>query len=1027
MRIIGKRSFLLLPLLLLPVLAAAQGKTITIGGKVLDQQGLPIPGVGVLEKGTAHGTVTDEDGAFQLTVAEGAGITFSALGYTPQERPAGGLQDATVILTEEFQSLEGTVVVGYGVQKKANLTGAVSAVDMEEMVSGRPVTNLSAGLSGLSAGLYVNQNSGRPSADGATLLIRGRGTLNSAGPLVIIDGIEGDLASVNPQDVQSISILKDASSSAIYGSRAAGGVVLVTTKAGKEGKFSVSYDGYLSVARPSHMLETVSNYADYMTYYNEALHNTDPSAKPQYSDEMIALWRNNEGNPLYPNTDWTKEVFQTGLSHNHNLSFSGGTSRISVYGSLNYLHNPGIIENSAYTRFNGRLNARAQVTKFLTMGINVSGKVGKADIGGSSSQMKTLFSNVGMPGMIYRYKDGRYGGIENPEENAQCMSPLYLFNQLQGATDDNTLQTRFYATATLMEGLTLEGSVNYTQSGTRQNYHPEYQDLWSFRMNTIVYARDGKDYVYNSSSAGSRLLMDAIARYNHTFARRLSLGAMLGVSQEKATSESFSAKRYDLIDPSLSVLDAATGSSESSGDKSEWVMRSYFGRINLGWDDKYLFEANLRADGSSRFRKGAKRWGFFPSFSAGWRMEKEGFLKDVSWISQLKLRASWGSLGNNAVDNYASQAVFDKDNYVLGGAVSPGLAILSISNADITWETTYVADVGLDFAFFNSRLTGSFDWYDKDTQNILIDLPAPLLVGNANIPKTNAARVNNRGFDLDLRWRDRIGQVNWYIGGNLAYVRNKVVTYKGDEATISGVNMIKEGYPINVQYVLAVDRILQTEDDMLLVKEMQKNAPIDPVSGQKRNPFSAYGTPQLGDFLYKDLNNDGLIDENDRYAVGSGAVAPWIYGLQAGLDWKGIDFSLMIQGNAGYKVLWMDSFNMGYLNYGSVINTRLATGAWRPGATDATAPRLLTRTNTINNQPSDYWLEDKSYCRLKNIQLGYTLPETLTERVKISRLRFYVSGENLLTFTAYRGIDPEVSGTTYPTLRQITAGINLTF
>lgn len=1026
MRIIRK-WVLLLPFLLLSVLAAAQGRTVAVSGKVLDKQGLPIPGAGVLEKGTSLGTVTGEDGAFQLTVSEGAEIAFSALGYEPQERPASSLQNATVILAEEYQSLEGTVVVGYGVQKKANLTGAVSAVDMEEMLSGRPVTNISTGLSGLSAGLYVNQNSGRPSADGATLLIRGRGTLNSAAPLVIIDGIEGDLNAVNPQDVQSISVLKDASSSAIYGSRAAGGVVLVTTKSGKEGKFTVSYDGYLSVARPSHLLETVSNYADYMTYYNEALHNTDPSAKPQYSDEMISLWRKNEGNPLYPNTDWTREVFRTGLSHNHNLSFSAGTGRISVYGSLGYLYNPGIVENASYTRYNARLNARAQVTDFLTLGIHVSGKIGKADIGGISSQMKTLFSGVGMPGMIYRYSDGRYGGIENPEENAQCMSPLYVFNSLKGATHDNTLQTRFYATASLAKGLTLEGSINYTQSGTRQNYHPEYQDLWSFRMNTIVYARNGKDYAYSSMSAGSRILTDAILRYNHTFARRLTLGAMLGASQEKAFSESFNAKRYDLIDSSLSVLDAATGSSESSGSKSDWAMHSYFGRINLDWDEKYLFEANLRADGSSRFRKGANRWGFFPSFSAGWRMEKEPFLKGVNWISQLKLRASWGALGNNAVDNYASQAVFDKDNYVLGNTVATGMAILSISNADITWETTYVADVGLDFAFFNSRLTGSFDWYDKDTQNILIDLPAPQLVGNASIPKTNAARVNNRGFDLDIRWRDRIGQVNWFVGGNLAYVRNEVVKYKGEEATISGVNMIKEGYPINVQYVLAVDRILQTDDDMLLIKEMQKNAPVDPASGQKRNPFSAYGTPQLGDFLYKDLNKDGLIDENDRYAVGSGAVAPWIFGLQAGLDWKGIDFSLMLQGNAGYKVLWMDDFNMGYLNYGSVISTRLATGAWRPGTADATAPRLLTRTNTINDQPSDYWLEDKSYLRVKNVQLGYTLPAALTERIRISRLRLYVSAENLFTFTSYRGIDPEVSGTTYPTLRQITAGINLTF
>ncbi|MBR0299219.1 MAG: TonB-dependent receptor [Bacteroidales bacterium] len=1002
----------------------AQNGLVNINGKVLDSSGEPVPGVGIMEKGSSRGAGTAMDGVFSFSVTKGAILVFSALGYEEREIPETQLHDASVILNESSQFLEETVVVGYGVQKKVNLTGAVSSINMDEMLEGRPVTNLSSGLAGLSAGLYVNQNSGRPNADGATLLIRGRGTLNSSAPLVIIDGIEGDLSTVNPQDVQSISVLKDAASSSIYGSRAAGGVVLVTTKSGKEGKFSVQYNGYVSLSRPSNLLETINNYADYMTYYNEALHNTDPTAKQQYSDEMISLWRTNEGNPLYPNTDWTKEVFQTGLANNHNLSFSAGTDRISVYGSLGYMHNPGIIENSSYTRYVARLNARARVTDYLTLGVNTSGKVGTAEMG--SSEMKSLFSAVGMPGMIYRSDDGRYGGIENPEENAQTMSPLYVFNQKKGSIDDSTVNTRFYASASLAEGLDIEASANYRQIVNRQNYHPEYEDLWSFRMNTVVYAKNGKDYAYNSNTNSSRLLTETILRYNHDFAGKLSLNAIAGISQEKAVQESFSAKRYNLLYSTVSVLDGATGDSETTGGKSEWVMRSYFGRLNLAWCDKYLFEANVRADGSSRFRT-ARRWGVFPSFSLGWRMDKEPFLRGADWLSQLKLRGSWGALGNNSVGNYEYQAVYNQDNYVLGNSVAPGLAILSISNADITWETTYVTDFGFDFAFLKSRLSGSFDWYVKDTRNILIDLPAPKLVGNAEIPTQNAARVRNNGFDLDLRWRDRAGSVNWYIGGNLAYVKNRVVTYKGDEATISGANMIKEGYPINVQYVLAVDRILQTEDDMLLVKEIQKNAPVDPLTGVKKNPFSAYGTPQLGDFLYKDLNGDGLIDENDRYAVGNGNISPWIFGIQAGLDWKGIDFSVILQGNAGYKVLWMDNFNMGYLNYGGPISSRLAEGAWRTGRTDAEAPRLLTRTNTINNQPSDYWVEDKSYVRLKNIQMGYTLPETLTLKAGISKARLYLSAENLLTITPYHGIDPEVGGTTYPTLKQFVFGLNLTF
>lgn len=1019
-----KKYLVLICIVLCPLISVAQNN-IGISGKVMDQQGLPVIGAGVLEKGSVRGTITGTDGSFAMTVPSGATIVFSALGYQGKEMEAESLRNAVVVLKEESQSLEATVVVGYGVQKKVNLTGSVSSVDMEEMLDGRAITNISAGLSGLSAGLYVNQNTGRPNGDSATLLIRGRGTLNTASPLVIIDGVEGDLSSVNPQDVQAISVLKDAASSAIYGSRAAGGVILVTTKTGSEGKFSLNYNGYASIARPSNLLSTVSNYADYMSYYNEAVLNTDSSAKQQYSDEMIALWRANEGNPLYPNTYWGDELFSTGIINSHNLSFSAGTSRISLFGSLGYLYNPGICENSTYKRYNARINARAIVTDFLTVGINVNGKVGNADAG--SIQMSSLFDSLGMPGIVYRSSDGRYGGIENPEENTQYQSPLYHFNLLQGTLEDITLQSRFYATAKLAEGLTLDGAVNYVHSTDARNYHPEYQDLWSFRMNTIVYAKTGQTYAYNSNSSVSRVLSEAILRYNHTFAEKLALGAIAGVSQEKYVNEAFTAKRYDLLEATLSVLNAATGSSETTGNKQDWAMRSWFGRVNLSWDDKYLLEANFRADGSSRFRSGKNRWGFFPSFSLGWRMEKEPFLSGAKWISLLKMRASYGGLGNNSVGNYSYQSVYSKDNYVLNGSVSPGLAILTLSNADITWETTYVADIGVDFDFFKSRLTGSLDFYDKDTRNILIDLPAPMLAGNASIPKTNAARVDNRGFDFDFRWRNRSGELNWYMGGNLAYVRNRVVKYKGDEATISGVSMIKEGCPINVQYVLAVDRILQTEDDLLLVKKMQKNAPVDPATGQKKNPFSAYGTPQLGDFLYKDLNNDGVIDENDRYAVGSGNVAPWIFGAQAGFDWKGIDFSLMIQGNAGYKVIWMDNYNMGYLNYGGPISNRLAENAWRSGRTDATAPRLLTRTNSINNQPSDYWLEDKSYVRVKNIQLGYTLPASISEKLGMTKVRFYVSAENLFTLTAYHGIDPEVSGTKYPTLKQITTGLNLTF
>ena len=379
------------------------------------------------------------------------------------------------------------------------------------------------------------------------------------------------------------------------------------------------------------------------------------------------------------------------------------------------------------------------------------------------------------------------------------------------------------------------------------------------------------------------------------------------------------------------------------------------------------------------------------------------------------------------VDNYEYQSVYNKDNYVLGNSVVPGLAQIQLANAMVSWETTYVTNIGLDFSLFGSKLDGTIELFNKDTHDILIDLPAPLLVGNASIPTQNAARVRNRGVEMNLKWNHRIGKVNYFVGGNFTFIDNEVTRFKGEERSISGTNMIQEGYPINIQYVLAVDRILQTDEDMLFVEKMIKDAPLDPTTGQRVNPFASYGTPKKGDFLYKDLNGDGVIDDNDKYAVGHGLAPRLTYGFSLGAEWNGFDFSCLFQGNAGLQVYWQDKFYMGYINYGDVINKEIAEGAWREGRTNATYPRLLTGLNTLNAQPSDFWVQNKSYLRLKNVQIGYKIPKKLLQKLDISQLRLYTSLENMLTFTSYKGIDPEISGTTYPTMKQITVGVNVVF
>ncbi|MFD1628751.1 SusC/RagA family TonB-linked outer membrane protein [Pseudopedobacter beijingensis] len=1016
--------FMVMFLLLIPLLNLKAQQTITISGTVVDSNKEPLTGASVAIKGKTIGTRTDIDGKFSLQASPTDIIVFSFMGFVNQEIIASGIQNTIIILENLSTDLNEIVVVGYGTQKKVNLTGAVTSVNIAEQAESRPITNISSGLAGLSSGLYVNQATGRPNNNGASLLIRGQGTLNNAAPLVIIDGMEGNINDVNPQDVESVSVLKDASSSAIYGSRAANGVLLITTKQGSEGKTTINYNGYVSFAQPSNTIKSVFNYADYMEYYNEAAYNVDPAAQPPYSELKIAEWRVNTDKPyLYPNTNWSEEVFSTGVSNNHNLSFNTGSKTVKSFGSFSYLNNPGIVENSAYERFMARLNISAELKPWITLGMNLNGLKSDADMG--SNYIGNLFSTIAHPGMVYRHPDGRYGAAENPEENQQPQSPLYSLNQFQGNINDNRISSRFYGIIKPFEGLSIEGSFNYRYSGTLEEETPFFADRWSFQSNTVTQIASGRTYVRNRSRSNTHYLGDIVARYEKKVLNKLQLGVLTGASQEKDNVKWFEAKKYDLQADNLSVINGATGESEATGTAADWVMHSYFGRLNLSWDDKYLLEANIRRDGSSRFNKN-NRWGTFPSFSLGWRITEEEFMKNVSWVNMLKLRGSWGALGNNSVGNYEYQPVYNTDNYILNNAIAAGLAQTALSNAFISWETTYVANIGVDFSLAKTRLDGSVDIFDKDTRNILIDLPAPLLVGNATIPTQNAARVNNKGIEANLKWNDKIGNVKYFVGGNFTFIKNEVTRFKGDEQSISGTNLIQEGLPINVQYVLAVDRILQSDEDMLYVEKMIMDAPIDAGTGFKRNPFAAYGTPQKGDFLYKDLNGDGIIDDQDRYTVGYGRIPRTTYGISFGAEWKGFDFSCLLQGVSGLQVYWQDKFYQPFFNVGDVMNREIAENAWREGITNAQYPRLLTRTNVINSHPSDFWVQNKSYLRVKNLQLGYKFSDKVNKQLNTKQIRLFASMENFLTFTDYKGIDPEVNGTTYPTLKQVSFGLNIT-
>lgn len=1014
----------------------------SIKGKVVDENGSPISSATIQLKGTNIGTKSDADGNFELaSVPANSVLQVSSVGYATKDVALQGTGFLTVTLQASSTDVEEVVVVGFGTQKKENLTGAVSSIQMSDVVGSRPITSLSSGLAGQAPGLSVTQGSGRPGADGGSLRVRGQGTLNNANPLVVIDGVVGDMNLINPQDVESISVLKDAASASIYGSRAANGVILITTKKGKNDDFKVIYNNYFSSQKPSNVMTMISNYADYMELVNEGYKNGDANAKPIFSQEKIDLWRANEnGDPLmYPNVDWVESLFQNKISQNHNLSFTGGSEKIKFFGSYGLLDNPGIVEQATYNRHTGRINLEADIKPWLTLGTNINGVVSKTMIGTNVINDVFLYAAASTPGMVLRAPDGRFGSPNNPEDDPQSNNILHRLYAQKGDINKNRFVSRFFAKLKPIKGLSIEGSYTYTYNDDFIYRQPVFNDRWNFLTNSVATAGTGRSSVTNQSVKTYRYYMDGIAKYENSAAdNRLKYEVMVGASQEYLKDGWFAASKLDLIDPSLSVLNAATLDASASGNITDWTMRSYFGRLNLSWDDKYLLEANLRTDGSSRFMSGKSRWGTFPSASVGWKISSEEFY-DVSWMPTLKFRASYGSLGNNGtvddvffyssgINNYEYQTLYSSANYILNNQLYVGFAQTGLSNSLLTWESTNVLNLGLDFDLLNYKLSGSVDVFDKTTNNILINLPAPMVVGDASIPRTNAAKVRNRGIETNLAYRGQIGEnFKFNVSGNFTFIDNKVIKFKGEDRSISGANLLQEGYAINTQFILKADRIIQTDADLQLVEDMIKNAPINPETNQQVNPFAAYGKPEKGDILYVDTNNDGIINDLDRVAMGHGTAPRITYGFNLGFDYLGFDFNVFLQGSAGNKLVYTDLHYTPTVRWGYQLNQEIIDGRWTEGRTDASYPRLLPYNNTRNVINSDFWLQNKAYMRIKNIQLGYTFPNALTQKIAVQNLRVFGSMENFWTFTKYKGFDPEVSGTNYPTMKQVVFGIGLTF
>lgn len=957
-------------------ITVAQQTAGTCIGTIVSETGEEVIGATVKVQGTSMATSTNIDGHFSLTgVKPGAILEISCIGYEPLTVTWKG-EPLSLTMKETANALDEVVVVGYGQQKKVNLTGSVASVNMDKISDTRPITNVSQALAGLASGVNVTSGNNQPGNDNATIRVRGVGTLNDASPLVIIDGVEAGINTVNPSDIESMSILKDAASAAIYGSRAANGVILITTKKGQSGSVKVNYNGYVSFESIRKTLTPVSNYADYMELINEGYYNTYGQKNYIFSDAVINEWRANEGGDQlrYPNQDWIDATFKNATATNHTVSMSGGSDKIRFYTSFGYLNNPGVMPNAGFSRYSARVSVDADVTKWLTIGALASGYRGETQPGARVQDDIFTYASATTPGMVFLAPDGRFGAMNNTEDDSQCAvnNPISRAYRIEGNQRKNNSRIRFTGTFRPYEGITVVGSYNYELVDTEQRQKPHFVQGWNFKDDVMTYDSTGKTSVSNSDAKVERYFWDAVGNYDKKFWDRLQFNLMVGASSELYRSKSFNASRQDLIDLGLWALGAATGDASAGGSSTEWSMLSYFGRVNLNWMEKYLLEFNLRYDGSSRFQKG-RRWGHFPSASAGWRMEREAFMQGLvdKGLDALKLRVSYGKLGNNSIGNYDTQALYTSSgmNYVLGNSLATGLAQSALANALLTWESTNVFNVAADLMLFNSRLSATLEYFHKKTDNILISLPAPAVHGTTSLPKVNSAQVSNQGFELTLTWNDRIGNVNYGINANATYVKNNVDKFKGkDKAgmSISGANLIWEGHPINSQYLLKVDRIIQTDEDLALVQKMIDNAPV--VNGKKANPFAAYGTPEKGDLLYQDVNGDGVIDADDRTIVSDGPNPKWMLGLNLTAEWKGIDFGMLLQASLGAKRYWQSTaYNTPTVRYGYQLNKEVCDGRWYEGRTDATYPRLLFYQNNINQQASDFYLQDLAYLKIRNI------------------------------------------------------------
>ena len=985
---------------------------IIISGIITDAAtGSAMPGVNIQVKGTRIGAISDLDGKYSLSVTDrNAILRFTFIGYIEQEVSLNGKTTLSVALESEVTGLEEVVVVGYGTQKKVNLTGAISTLEAKQ-ITNRPLTNVSQAVQGMS-GLYVNQAGGQPGKDAATIRIRGIGTLNDNNPLVLVDGIAYTLEDVNPNEIESISVLKDAASTAVYGSRAANGVILITTKKGKRNEaFSVNYNTYFGIEQPTYLPDIETNPIKYMEFKNLAL--TNEGKAIEYPLASIEEYRNGMATDpyIYPQTDIFNLVLRNGKMQEHNLTLSGGGANHNLSLTLGYLNQEGILKHIKGEKYTMGLNAKVDINKFLSIGGKLSGVYRKYNEpwNGMSSYWQGVYRSL--PIYPIRIEDGRWGNawLRTGGHN-NWMNPV---ERLEEGNNDFVQQRML---ANLYADVKLPFNILYKVNAAINKYDAKNENFRPFLI--MVNPKTFEEQQSTSFALGYRQYNDQLnttlfhtLEWGTTFSEVHNLKILAGNSYESFNSSNFSSQKQTALDNSLTDLSVFAENPVVGGTSSKSALISYFGRINYNLAEKYLLELNFRYDGSSRFAKG-NRWGFFPSFSLGWRLEKEDFLSDISWITNIKPRFSWGRIGNQeiALFSYTNSVNLGMD-YTFGTTIQQGAAVTSSSDPNISWETTTMTNFGIDAGFFDGKIMVTVDLYNKDTRDILRPVNLPSQVANWSGPMSNIGQVNNKGFEITANFRETRNNFSYEVGGEFSYNKNEVVNLNGQQI-ISGRYITTEGHPIDSYYLLNAVRIFQTNEEVAA------------------SPFQNVAT-KAGFLQYQDVSGDNKINTDDRVIV-HGVVPEVTYAFNLGAGYKGINLAAIFQGVG--TIFTYPQHNISYPFYnGAGVTKEWETETWTPENPNSKYPILTTGTgNTLNFDNSTFWLQNASYLRLKNLQLSYTFPSQSIQKLSIKDLKVFVNGQNMLTFSKMKLIDPEKSMKNdnifeYPSIKIFTVGINVTF